>query len=122
MQVTFTAPASGTLTGSITVTSNATNSPARISLSGAGVQQAVLHSVALAWTPETPAVAGYNLYRSTVSGGPYVKVSSPTGASASYTDAAALGGQVYYYVLTAVDSSGIESLPSNETAATTPIP
>ena len=61
--------AAGSVTGSVSVASNATNSPDSIALSGTGVAT-VNHSVALSWTPSTSTVIGYNTYSSSISGGP----------------------------------------------------
>jgi len=121
--VTFSAPLSGALNGSITVLSNAANSPAVISLSGVGVRS-VSHAVAMAWTPDAPAAASYtyNVYRSTLSGGPYTKMNPAGGTAAAFTDTSARGGQMYYYVVTAVDSNGIESPVSEEATAVIPPP
>ena len=121
--VTFSAPQSGSLSGSISVASNAANSPAIISLSGAGMRS-VSHSVAIAWTPDAPATTSYsyNVYRSTVSGGPYTKMNASNGTAAAFTDTLARGGQLYYYVVTAVDSDGVESPVSDEATAAIPAP
>src|ERR1700756_1464121 len=72
------------------------------------------YSAVLSWTASTSAVTGYNVYRSTVSGGSYAKINSSMVAGTTYTDATAASGQTYYYVTTSVDSSGVESLNSNE--------
>jgi fibronectin type 3 domain-containing protein len=45
--------------------------------------------------------------------------SAPVGG-ASYADGSVQNGQTYYYVATAVDGSGNESVYSNEVAATVP--
>jgi fibronectin type 3 domain-containing protein len=119
LNVTFTPSATGSVTGSVTVTSNATNSPSTISLTGTGVQP-VSHSVTLSWTASTSAVSGYNVYRSSVSGGPYTKLNSSLVTTTSYTDATVQAGQTYYYVVTSVDSSGNESAYSTEVSATVP--
>jgi hypothetical protein len=105
--------------GSITVVSNATGSPATIPLSGTGVAP-VQHSVSLTWNASTSAVSGYNIYRSTVSGGSYTKINSSLVAVLTYTDTTVQNGTTYYYVTTAVDSTGSESTFSNEVSA--PIP
>ncbi len=107
------------MTGNVSVASNATNSPDSISLSGTGVA-AVSHSVALTWTPSTSTVIGYNTYSSAVSGGPYTKLTSTPDAATSYTDGSVQAGQTYYFVVTAVDSSNVESAYSAEVSALIP--
>jgi HYDIN/CFA65/VesB family protein/ASPM-SPD-2-Hydin domain-containing protein len=119
LDATFTPAAIGSLTGSMTVASNATNSPATISLSGSG-SQTVAPSVALSWTPSTSAVAGYNVYRSEISGGPYTKLDSSIVAMDTYTDSSVQAGLTYYYVVTSVTSAGMESADSTQTSATVP--
>lgn len=119
LDVTFDPSGTGTLSGSLTVTSSAANSPARIALSGTGVQ-AVQHSATLSWTDADSTVTGYNLYRSTVSGGPYIKLDSALVAATTSTDTAVQAGRTYYYVVTSVDASGVESAYSTEASATIP--
>jgi hypothetical protein len=120
LNVTFTPSAiSSSYPGSVSVASNATNSPAAITLSGSGVQ-AVSHSVSLSWTPSTSVVAGYNVYRSQISGGPYSKLTPSIVAANAYTDSNVQSGQTYYYVATSVTSTGVESADSTQTSATIP--
>ena len=107
------------MTGVITVTSNATNSPAAISLSGAGIQP-VSHSVSLTWTASTSRVAGYYVYSGTVPGGPYTKLTSSPVETTSYLDATVESQNTYYYVVTSVDSDGMESEYSNMATAVIP--
>ncbi len=79
------------------------------------------HSVTLSWTASTsPGIAGYNAYRATVSGGPYTLLNSGLVANTTYSDQTVQSGLTYYYVTTAVDSQGVESVYSNEAAATVP--
>lgn len=120
LSVTFTPATAGVLAGSVTVSSNASNSPATIALSGTGVQAAVSHSVSLNWTSSSSTVSGYNVYRSSVSGGPYTKLNSTLVAATTYVDTAVATTQTYYYVVTSVDSSGVESAYSGEVSATIP--
>jgi hypothetical protein len=116
------APASAaTMSGTVKVTSNATNSPISISLSGTGTQ-VVAHSVSLSWTASTSTVVGYNVYRSTTSGGPYTLITSSTVAGTTYTDNGVQAGVTYFYVVTAVDSNGNESAFSNEASVSVPTP
>jgi hypothetical protein len=119
LNVTFTPASAGSLPGTVTVTSNATNSPATITLSGTGVQP-VAHSVTLTWTASTSTVSGYNVYRSTVSGGPYTKQTGTPITATSYADSAVSASTTYYYVVTSVDASGVESAYSAEVSATVP--
>ena len=110
------------LAGSVAVASNASNSPSTISLAGAGVAAAVAHSVALGWTADTTPVAGYNVHRATVSGGPYTKLNATPVTSAAYTDSTVSGGQTYFYVVTAVSTAGAESANSGQVSAAIPTP
>jgi Cep192 domain 4/Abnormal spindle-like microcephaly-assoc'd, ASPM-SPD-2-Hydin/HYDIN/CFA65/VesB-like, Ig-like domain len=118
--VTFLPQVSGTTTASLSFSSNAGSSPV-MALSGSGVapQQ---HSVSLSWTPSsTTGVVGYNVYRGTVSGGPYAQVGS-NDVGLTYTDNGVSSGQTYYYVVTAVGSAGTESTYSNQAQAVVPSP
>jgi len=119
LTATFAPSGAGSVTGSVSVASNATNSPDTISLSGTGVAVAN-HSVALSWSPSTSSVVGYNTYSSTQSGGPYTKLTGTPVAANSYTDTAVQAGQTYYFVVTSVDSSNMESAYSAEVSALVP--
>jgi len=119
LAIQFSPTAAGMVNGSISIVSNATGSPATVSLSGTGVAP-VQHSVALAWNASTSTVSGYNVYRSTVSGSGYVKINSSLVTVLNYTDSTVQSGTTYFYVTTAVDSTGKESVYSNEVSA--PIP
>jgi fibronectin type 3 domain-containing protein len=65
-------------------------------------------------------VSGYNVYRSTVSGGPYTKLTATPVSSTTYVDSAVSASQTYFYVLTSVDGSGVESANSAEVSALVP--
>ena len=122
LTVTFAPAASGSAPGTATVTSNATNSPSTvITLSGTGVQP-VSHSATLTWTASASTVSGYNVYRSTVSGGPYTKLDASLVTTTSYKDSTVQAGLTYYYVVTSVDSSGDESADSTQVSAKVPTP
>lgn len=117
--VEFAPSAAGTVSGNLTIVSNATDSPTSISLSGTGTQQA--ETVALGWTASTSSVIGYNVYRGTVTGGPYSsKLTSSPVASTQFTDTSVQSGQTYYYVVTSVDSNDVESAYSGQASATIP--
>lgn len=117
--VIFDPTTTGSLSGSATVVSNATNSPTTIALSGTGAAVAT-HSVNLSWQPSTSSVVGYYVYGGLQSGGPYTKMNSSPIASTTYSDNQVVAGDTYYFVTTAVDSSGQESAYSNQVMATIP--
>jgi hypothetical protein len=88
---------------------------------GQGCSATVSHSVSLNWTASTsPSIAGYNVYRSTVSGGTYTQINTSLVMTNSYTDTNVTAGQTYYYVTTAVDTSNNQSAYSNQAQATVP--
>ncbi len=118
--ITFTPQASGATSGSLSFGSNAANSPTVQSMTGTGIA-AAQHTVDLTWNGSNGAV-GYNIYRGTVSGGPYSMVNSSLDGSTSYTDSSVTSGDTYYYVATAVDDNANESGYSNETQAVIPNP
>ena len=120
LEETFTPTATGNFPGSVTVASNASNSPATISLSGNGTQTGS-HSVELSWTPGTSDV-GFDVFRSLVSGGPYSKLNPTPVAQNMYIDSTVQAGQTYYYVVAGVDSAGVESAASMQASATVPSP
>jgi Abnormal spindle-like microcephaly-assoc'd, ASPM-SPD-2-Hydin len=117
---TFTPQSSGTAFGSISLSSNAANTPTVEALTGLGTTT-LQHSVNLSWNSSTSTVVGYNVYRSATSGGPYTKINSALNAT-SYIDSSVQAGTTYYYVSTAVDSSGVESGYSNQVKAVIPSP
>lgn len=119
--VTFSPQTGGSIPGSIAFHSDATNTPTTEGLSGNGTQQGT-HSVALSWNPSTSQVIGYYVYRGTVSGGPYTKLTSTVDATTAYTDNSAQSGQTYYYVATSVDAQNLESAYSNQATAVIPSP
>ena len=74
--------------------------------------------VDLNWDDNTDSdLAGYNIYRSTVSGANYVLLNSSLLTSSDYSDTTVTDGTTYYYVVSAVDTSSNESDFSTETAA-----
>jgi hypothetical protein len=84
---------------------------------------AVSHSVSLTWVSSTsPNIKGYNVYRSTVSGGTYTKLTASPVAATSYVDSNVASGQTYSYVATTVDSNDRESTYSTEATAQVPTP
>jgi hypothetical protein len=91
---------------------------------GAALPGGTCHPTVLTWGASTSSnVAGYNVYRSTSSGGTYTKLNSTLITGLTFTDATSQPGQVYFYAATAVDGSGNESAYSNPPVqATVPTP
>ena len=120
---TFTATA-GTVSSSQTVTVTASLNGQIKTTTVSLTPLVVSHSVTLTWIASTSSnVAGYNVYRGAASGGPYAtKVNSSLVTGLGYIDTTVLAGQTYYYVATSVDTSGNESVPSNQATAVIPSP
>jgi fibronectin type 3 domain-containing protein len=105
----------------LTVTSNASNKSLAVPLTGTGTTTGTgTHSVALSWSDSGTEIAGYNVFRSTVSGGPYSKVNSAVVVPTNYTDSTETSGTTYFYVVTATAPSGAESAHSNQISAKVP--
>ena len=116
--VTFTPETPGASAGSLAFVTDGSDS-ATASLNGSGIQSGT-HSVALSWNASSSPVAGYNVYRSLQSGGPYAKLTGSPLPSTSYADSNVQSGSTYYYVATSVTNNSDESGYSNQTAATIP--
>jgi hypothetical protein len=120
--VSFDPQATGSVPGSISFVSDASNSPSDQTLSGngSGPGNPSGHSVSLNWDPSSSTVTGYNIYRGTQSGGPYTKLNSALLSTTSYSDGTVQSGTTYYYVATAVNSGNVESSYSNQATAAVP--
>jgi hypothetical protein len=80
------------------------------------------HSVSVSWNASSsPGVTNYNVYRSTTSGGPYARVGWRVSGS-SFTDTSVQAGATYFYVVTAVTTTNVESVVSSEIKVTVPSP
>lgn len=72
-------------------------------------------SVLLTWDANgEPDLAGYNVKRAAITGGPYAQLNGPLVLGTTYTDTGLSPGTTYYYVVTAVDTSTNESAESSE--------
>lgn len=126
-QVSFHPQAKGVVKGSLSFTSQDLTVPVALSLTGDAVDAGSTpansaHTVNLKWDVSPGNVAGYNVYRSEESGGPYDKLTSSLSGSASYLDSGVESGQKYYYVVTSVNHGGHESKRSDQVSVTIPNP
>ena len=120
LTVTFAPKQAETVSGTVKISSNATASPTSVGLSGAGVA-ATTHSVSLDWSASTSAnIVGYNVYRATGLTGAYSKLTAAPVTGLIYTDSSVVSGETYLYVVTAVNSSGVESPHSTPVTAVIP--
>lgn len=71
------------------------------------------HAVTLSWSASASTVSFYKVYRGSVSGGPYSLLSTNVNAT-TFTDSTVQSGTTYYYVTSAVNAAGTESIFSNE--------
>ncbi len=80
----------GAVTGSLSISSNATNSLVKLGLSGTGVAEVRTHKVALNWQPSASAVIGYFVYRGPAASS-LSKLTGSVDPSPSYTDTSVAG-------------------------------
>ncbi len=74
---------------------------------------ATMPYITLSWSPSTSQVAGYNIYRSASSSGPFSRLNSALDTGTSYVDNSVGVAATYFYATTAVNSNGQESSYSN---------
>jgi Abnormal spindle-like microcephaly-assoc'd, ASPM-SPD-2-Hydin len=106
IKVVFAPTATGAVSGSLILSSNASDPSASEAVNGTGVSPQ--YSVSLSWNASTSSVAGYNVYRGTTAG-TYSKLNSALDATTAYTDSTVVSGTTYYYAATSVSSNGQES-------------
>lgn len=107
-------------TGTVTVTSNAPTVTINMAGSGAAAPPPPTHTVQLSWQEPVTSdpIANYNVYRAVSGSGAYAKLTTVSGLT--YNDSTVSSGVTYDYYVTDIDTSGVESGPSN--TATTTIP
>ena len=75
-------------------------------------------SVSLNWDDNSESdLAGYHIFRSETAGSGYSKMNDSLVSISDYTDSSVTNGNIYYYVVTAEDTSGNESEYSGEVSA-----
>jgi len=121
LQLQFKPATAGALTGQLTISSNSSSGgTAVVALSGTGT--AAAHEVDLSWNAPSSSpdpVAGYNIYRAT-GGGALVLLNSSPDSAVVYVDSTVVSGTTYSYLVKSVDSSGVQSVASNEITVTIP--
>jgi hypothetical protein len=94
-----------------------------VNFTSTAVTTTIQHSVVLSWKASTSTnLKGYNIYRASVAGGAFTKLTAAPMATTAYTDGTVASGRTYYYVTTAVDSNNAESGYSNQATAVVPTP
>ena len=122
-QLVFAPQGAGTASGTLTFSSNASSPSIVQLLAAAGVTPPpVPYAVEVNWGPSPSTVVGYNVYRGSLSGGPYVRINSAVQPGTSYIDSAIQAGQTYFYVVKAIDADFVESDPTDEAVAIIPTP
>jgi hypothetical protein len=132
-QVWFSPKAAGPAAATLTLLAANLSAPETLSMTGDGVTSgsnpptpvpptppATQHKVALTWDASTSKVIGYRVYRSESSGGSYNALNGTAISALNYSDDSVSAGTTYYYVVTAVDPSGAESVYSNQATAVIP--
>lgn len=134
-QAWFAPTVNGPASATVSFLSASLSSPVTLSLSGDGISPGspptpppppppppVQHTVKLSWNASVGSVIGYKVYRSEVSGSSYGPLTVTAINALTYTDATVASGTTYYYVVTSVDSAGVESAYSNQVTAAVPSP
>jgi hypothetical protein len=99
----------------VSFASDAKNSPAEQAVTVRRVDPIQQHKVQLSWKASTSKlILGYNVYRGTLSGGPYKKINAVLDPNTRFTDLTVAAGHKYYYVATAVNSKKRESAHSKQ--------
>jgi hypothetical protein len=129
-QVWFRPQMSGAALGTVSILSANLASPEIVSLTGDGVSStptpppapspAAQPTVQLTWNASSSVVVGYRVYRSTTSGSFYSPLFSTPLNALTFDDSTVTSGDTYYYVVTAVDANGVESVYSNQATANVP--
>src|SRR5712692_10261639 len=100
----------------------AADGPSERTNQGNTTKKVETHRVTLRWDASTSAVAGYNVYRSDKSGGPYKKLNPSPIKETTYTYPTVRAGRTYYYLVKSVTAKDVESIASNEISAVIPVP
>lgn len=115
--VNFAPKSAGRQRGQLTVSGTDGGSLLLIPLTATGAESS-RSAVKLNWEESPVTVAGYVVYRSADSSGPYMRISEA--ATSEYVDTGLAAGHTYFYVVTSLDSNAGESEFSPPISATVP--
>jgi hypothetical protein len=119
LNIQFDPTAAGAASGTLTIFGSSTSTTvAQVSLSGTGVAS----EIDLTWNApasSSPPLAGYNIYRSNGTSS-FERLNSTVDKQTTYQDGSLQVGGTYEYYVTTVNSSGMESSPSNTTTVSVP--
>ena len=121
LTISFDPSAAGTVTGSISLLSNASPAKATIALSGTGETRT--YQVGLSWDSPVDSkvpIVGYRIYRESSSDSFYSLLNATLVGATSYTDGSVAAGMTYNYYVESVDAEGNSSSPSNTFTITIP--
>jgi fibronectin type 3 domain-containing protein len=120
LNVQFDPAATGAVTGKLTIASNSsTGATTTVSLSGTGLS----HQVQLSWNAPSGSgatIAGYRVYRATSGTSSYQLLNSALNSQMTFVDSTVHSSTSYQYYVTTVNSSGLESVPSNTATVSVP--
>jgi hypothetical protein len=115
--VTFVPKSAGQQSGQLTISGTNGGSLLLIPLTAKGAESS-RSAVKLNWEESPVTVAGYVIYRSADSSGPYMRISDAS--APEYVDTGLAAGHTYFYVVTSLDSDAGESEFSPPISATVP--
>jgi Abnormal spindle-like microcephaly-assoc'd, ASPM-SPD-2-Hydin/Transmembrane protein 131-like N-terminal len=117
VDVSFAPKSAGRRSGQLAISSADGGSLLLIPLTATGAESS-RSAVKLSWEESPVTVAGYVVYRSADSSGPYRRISEA--ATPEYVDSGLAAGHTYFYVVTSLDSDEVESEFSSPISATVP--
>ena len=117
VEVTFAPKSVGRQSGQLTISGTNGGSLAVIPVAGTAAESS-RSAVKLNWEESPVIVAGYAVYRSADSSGPYTRISQA--ATSEFVDTGLAAGHTYYYVVASLDADQVESEYSLPISATVP--
>ena len=117
VEVNFAPKSAGRQSGQLTISGTDGGPLVLIPLAGTAAESS-RSAVKLNWEESPVTVAGYVVYRSADSSGPYTRISQA--ATSEFVDTGLPAGHTYYYVVASVDAGQVESEYSSPISVTVP--